>query len=290
MDEAAPRLPGPQGGESAHHLLRQLRLRAASARTARAVRSTIRSRRRAALPCSTSWCSASRATCRRSSPTRPRRSRSCTRVLAALFHRERTGEGQEIEVPMFETMVSYVMAEHLWGMTFEPPIGAAGLHAPDEPSSQAVPHQGRLHRDPSVPRRALGDVLQALGPRRPAGGSAFQDARARGVQNIDDTYSETAKTMATRTTREWLDLFGETSVPDHSRQHARGPDRRSAPRGRRFLADDGAPERRHAAHGGLSGHASSTRPPTCAGMRRGSASTRAKCCARRGWTMRRSER
>ena len=33
------------------------------------------------------------------------------------------------------------------------------------------------------------------------------------MKNIDDTYSETAKTMATRTTREWVDLFGDTSVP-----------------------------------------------------------------------------
>ena len=47
-------------------------------------------------------------------------------VTAALFCRERNGMGQEIEVPMFETMVYYVMAEHLWGMTFEPPIGTAG--------------------------------------------------------------------------------------------------------------------------------------------------------------------
>jgi len=47
-------------------------------------------------------------------------------VLSALFHRERTGEGQAIEVPMFETMVAYVMVEHLYGETFVPPLETAG--------------------------------------------------------------------------------------------------------------------------------------------------------------------
>ena len=47
-------------------------------------------------------------------------------VAAALFHRERHGEGQAIEVPMFETMTAYVMAEHLYGRTFEPAVGTAG--------------------------------------------------------------------------------------------------------------------------------------------------------------------
>ena len=47
-------------------------------------------------------------------------------VTSALYRREKTGVGQELEVPMFETMVYYVMAEHLWGMTFEPPLGTPG--------------------------------------------------------------------------------------------------------------------------------------------------------------------
>jgi len=47
-------------------------------------------------------------------------------VAMALYARERTGEGQFVEVPMFESMVSFVVPEHLSGLTFEPPLGEAG--------------------------------------------------------------------------------------------------------------------------------------------------------------------
>ena len=36
-------------------------------------------------------------------------------VLAALYERERSGRGQAIEVPMFETVVAFLMIEHLYG-------------------------------------------------------------------------------------------------------------------------------------------------------------------------------
>ena len=47
-------------------------------------------------------------------------------ILAALVHRERGGGGQAVEVPMYETMVDFVMVEHLYGATFDPPIGQMG--------------------------------------------------------------------------------------------------------------------------------------------------------------------
>lgn len=133
-------------------------------------------------------------------------------VTAALFHRERHGVGQEIEVPMFETMVYFVMAEHLWGMAFEPPIGTAGY-------TRLMSY----HRKPYKTKDGYIAILPYLdshwesfckltGRLDLLEDKRFATLNDR-VTNIDDTYSETAKTMATRTTGEWLKLFGDTSVP-----------------------------------------------------------------------------
>lgn len=133
-------------------------------------------------------------------------------VTAALFHRERTGEGQAIEVPMFETMVHYVMAEHLWGRTFEPPKGPAGY----------VRLMSR-HRRPYKTKDGYIAVLPYMNNHwktfcevveRP---DLLEDARfltmALRTKNIDATYEETGKIMATKTTAEWWDLLSHTNVP-----------------------------------------------------------------------------
>lgn len=47
-------------------------------------------------------------------------------ISAALYGRERTGRGQRVDVPMFETMVPYVLGDHLYGQTFVPAQGDFG--------------------------------------------------------------------------------------------------------------------------------------------------------------------
>ncbi len=47
-------------------------------------------------------------------------------VTTALYHRERTGTGQAVEVPMFECMSQMILGDHFGGRTFDPPAGAAG--------------------------------------------------------------------------------------------------------------------------------------------------------------------
>jgi crotonobetainyl-CoA:carnitine CoA-transferase CaiB-like acyl-CoA transferase len=133
-------------------------------------------------------------------------------VMAALFHRERRGEGQEIEVPMFETMVHFVMAEHLWGMAFDPPKGPPGY-------ARLMSH----HRKPYQ----TVDGYIAILPYLDAHWEKFckltgfpeliTDVRFRTladrVRNIDATYEKTGEIMATRTTGEWLTLFDKSGVP-----------------------------------------------------------------------------
>ena len=47
-------------------------------------------------------------------------------VLGALFHQQRTGQGQHVEVSMLEAMLSFMLVEHQQGHTFVPPIGRTG--------------------------------------------------------------------------------------------------------------------------------------------------------------------
>lgn len=50
-------------------------------------------------------------------------------TLAALYHQKSTGEGQFVEVPMFECFTHFILLEHLYGETFEPPVSHMG-HTP----------------------------------------------------------------------------------------------------------------------------------------------------------------
>ncbi len=60
-------------------------------------------------------------------------------VLAAIVHKLRTGEGQKIEIPMFEAFTHFMMLEHLAGQTFDPPNGPAGYSRQLDPDRQPFP-------------------------------------------------------------------------------------------------------------------------------------------------------
>jgi len=47
-------------------------------------------------------------------------------ILAALFHRAQTGEGQRLELPMTDAMLAFLLVEHGAGAICQPPLGSPG--------------------------------------------------------------------------------------------------------------------------------------------------------------------
>jgi crotonobetainyl-CoA:carnitine CoA-transferase CaiB-like acyl-CoA transferase len=133
-------------------------------------------------------------------------------ILGALFHRERHSVGQEIEVPMFETMISFNLVEHIRGRAFEPPLGRVGYE--------------RLLSKFRKPFRTLDSYLSLLPYTdrqwqeffRIAGRSDLAaDARfatlASRTSHIDELYALLEQIVATRTTSEWVAVCDATSIP-----------------------------------------------------------------------------
>jgi crotonobetainyl-CoA:carnitine CoA-transferase CaiB-like acyl-CoA transferase len=131
-------------------------------------------------------------------------------TMMALFHRERTGEGQEVEVGMFETMASFMLVEHANGALFTPPLGPA--HYPRAVAPNRKPYRTR---DGYVAALIYNDkqwavFVEAVKPPWATADLASLEQRAR---QIDTVYGLLAGTFKERTTQEWLDLFHELGIP-----------------------------------------------------------------------------
>jgi crotonobetainyl-CoA:carnitine CoA-transferase CaiB-like acyl-CoA transferase len=129
----------------------------------------------------------------------------------ALFHRERTGEGQEVEVGMFETMAAFMLVEHANGAMFTPPLGPAIY-------PRAVAPNRRPYRtsDGYISALIYNDKQWTafVGAVKPAWASdpAFATLELRARQ-IDKVYALVAGTLQERTTQEWLELFRSLDIP-----------------------------------------------------------------------------
>lgn len=132
-------------------------------------------------------------------------------TMMALFHRERTGEGQEVEIGMFETMASFMLAEHANGALFDPPLGPAIYPRAVAPNRR--PHRTKdghiaalIYNDKQW--KAFVDSVQPDWAKDPELATLEQRAK-----RIDTVYGLVAKTFLERTTDEWLALFRELGIP-----------------------------------------------------------------------------
>lgn len=134
-------------------------------------------------------------------------------VTAALYHRERTGQGQSIGIPMFETMAQFVLGDHFAGRSFEPPLGPTGyprlLSKSRRPYATSDGYVCTLIYNDKQWKNFFALVGR---PELPDGDPRFADLETRSL-HIDDLYGMVAEILATRTTAYWLEALEKADIP-----------------------------------------------------------------------------
>jgi len=133
-------------------------------------------------------------------------------ICASLVDRDRTGRGQRVDIPMFETMAGFVMGDHMGGLTYEPPLDNGG-------------YARHLSRDRRPYKTSDGYIcvivyndkqwnnfFAATGRDDLRSNPKFATFAGRAV-NIDAVYAELARIFETRTTAEWTGLLDKADVP-----------------------------------------------------------------------------
>jgi len=133
-------------------------------------------------------------------------------VCAALYSREKTGRGQRVDVPMFESLLQSVLGEHMGGYTFVPQLGEGGYR-----------RMLTEYRRPYATRDGYVCVLiyndkhwktffEMIGRPDMLADARFASAEGRS-RNFDAVYGFVAEEMTKRTTDEWLQALEKADIP-----------------------------------------------------------------------------
>lgn len=133
-------------------------------------------------------------------------------MLAALVHRLRSGEGQFVEVPLFESFAHFMLQEHLFGAAFEPRLEPAGYPRQVDPNRQPYPTaDGYVSIVPYTPA-TIAKLFELLGATH-----LFEEARFATpidrLRNISALYGEIGTYTRARTSAEWVELLNANGVP-----------------------------------------------------------------------------
>ena len=134
-------------------------------------------------------------------------------VLGALVHRSKTGKGQKIDMPMFETMATFVLNDHLGGMTFEPPVGGAGYVR--LLSKERRPYRTKdgyicamIYND-----KHWANFTQAMGKEAPFTADPRFATFGDRIKHTDEVLGKISDLFLTRTSAEWIKILDAADIP-----------------------------------------------------------------------------
>jgi crotonobetainyl-CoA:carnitine CoA-transferase CaiB-like acyl-CoA transferase len=133
-------------------------------------------------------------------------------ILAALMQKQNTGIGVSLEIPMFETMASFVLQEHLAQQSFQPPVGPAGDLRLLSPHNQPIKTKDgyisfTINTDAQVKAfLKITDRAELLNDER------FLTVGSR-AKYVSEWFEIRGAALENKTTDEWLEVFRKVDLP-----------------------------------------------------------------------------
>jgi len=133
-------------------------------------------------------------------------------IMGGLMHQLRSGTGQRIDVPMFESMAEFVLIDHLGGLTYDPPLDHGGY-------SRLLSRHRRPYRtrDGYICALIYNDkqwrsFADSIGQPGMLDDPRFASHAAR-HQHIDAIYEKVGRIFLGRSTAEWHELLERADIP-----------------------------------------------------------------------------
>jgi crotonobetainyl-CoA:carnitine CoA-transferase CaiB-like acyl-CoA transferase len=132
--------------------------------------------------------------------------------LAAIIHQLRTGQGQHVEVPMFECFTDFILKEHLFEAAFIPPTGSIGYPRQLDPNRQPFPTKDGYISIVPYTDEAVCDLFGLLDGAHILQGTLFNTPQLR-ARNMSLIYAEIARLTPAKTSAEWEEIFVASQIP-----------------------------------------------------------------------------
>ncbi len=133
-------------------------------------------------------------------------------LLAALLQRERTGEGQLVEVPMLESMVSFTLVEHLYGHIHMPPTGQWGYTRVLTPNRRPFETKDAYIAIMPYTDKHWPLFFEVAG--RAEAWDRWRNASIEDrTEHVDELYGMISEVTRDKTTAEWMELLNAHNIP-----------------------------------------------------------------------------
>jgi len=133
-------------------------------------------------------------------------------IAMALYRRSQTGEGCSIQIPMFENVAKFVLEDHMYLQTFEPPLGGTGDQRILDPLGKPAPTKDGWICLSANTNKQVFALFDALGLPELKGDPRFSSVGER-FTHVAEYFRIRNEKVKLKTTADWLEILDRCGVP-----------------------------------------------------------------------------